>query len=102
MPNEVGLNLPTEFHLGQNYPNPFNPTTTIRVALPEAAEWTLSVYDAAGRLVRRFDGSTGGATFVEVNWDGRDNHGMPVSSGMYLYRARAGGFTDVKKMLLLK
>ena len=95
-------NAPTQFELHQNAPNPFNPATTIRIALPAATEWDVNVYDVAGRLVKRFEGQAGGAQYVDVRWDGTDNNGSPVSSGVYLYRVRAGHWVDVKKMVLLK
>jgi hypothetical protein len=96
------VRVPTEFELGQNRPNPFNPTTRIEVGLPEASDWALSVYNVAGQLVRRFDGSTSGPRYVDVTWDGRDDHGRPLASGVYFYRVTAGRFTAVKKMVLLK
>ena len=93
---------PTHFELHQNAPNPFNPVTTIRIALPQATEWNVSVFDIAGRLVKHFDGQTGGPAYVDVRWDGTDHNGSPVASGVYLYRVRAGHYVDVKKMVLLK
>jgi hypothetical protein len=96
------MNVPTHFELKQNAPNPFNPTTTIRLALPEATPWTVTVYDVQGRLVKEFNGQTAGAAFVDVQWNGLDQRGTPVASGVYLYRVRADHFVDVKKMVLLK
>ncbi|UCH83155.1 MAG: T9SS type A sorting domain-containing protein, partial [Candidatus Latescibacterota bacterium] len=96
------VKLPTKFELGQNYPNPFNPSTRITIAVPEPCAWTLAVYNVAGQLVRRFDGTTGGAAFVDVTWDGRDMHGNPVATGVYLYRVNAGRFAATKKMIFLK
>jgi hypothetical protein len=101
-PADLSANLPDRFQLGQNHPNPFNPTTRITIAVPEAVRWELAVYNVAGQLVRRFEGSTGGAEFVTVEWDGRDARGRPMATGVYLYRVQAGTFTDVKKMVLLK
>jgi hypothetical protein len=99
---EAAPNLPTTFELGQNYPNPFNPSTRITISVPEASSWSLGVFNVRGQLVRRFDGATNGAAFVNVAWDGRDAHGNPVATGVYLYRVRAGKFTDTKKMIFLK
>jgi hypothetical protein len=93
---------PTQFELRQNAPNPFNPATSIRLAIPKATSWSLAIYDVRGRLVRSFDGTTGGPQFVDVRWDGTDNRGAPVSSGVYFYRVNAADFRDVKKMVLLK
>ncbi len=99
---DLSANVPDKYELGQNHPNPFNPTTRITIAVPEAVRWNLAVYNIAGQLVRRFEGSTGGAEFVTVEWDGRDSRGQSLATGVYLYRVQAGTFTDVKKMVLLK
>jgi hypothetical protein len=96
------MSAPTKFELKQNAPNPFNPITTIRLALPEAAPWTITVYDIQGKLVKRFNGHTSGPAFVDVQWNGTDEHGSPVASGVYLYRVHADNYVDVKKMVLLK
>jgi len=101
-PVEANANLPKWFDLGQNHPNPFNPSTRITIAVPEAVRWNLTVYNVAGQLVRRFEGSTSGAEYITVEWDGRDTRGQPLATGLYLYRVQAGTFTDVKKMILLK
>jgi hypothetical protein len=99
---EAISNLPKQFQLDQNYPNPFNPNTRIILGVPEAASWSLAIYDVTGRLIKKFDGSTGGPRFVTIEWDGTNQSGIPVASGVYLYRANAGDFTAVKKMILLK
>ncbi len=88
--------LPADFELSQNYPNPFNPTTTIQFGLPQASEWTLDVFNILGQRVDSFKGESDGG-WVTVNWDA-----SRYASGVYLYRLRAGDFTDSKKMLLLK
>ena len=88
--------------LRQNYPNPFNPETAIAFVLPEKRRVTLSVYTPEGKLVRTLlDGiAEGGVT--EVPWDGRDDNGRALSSGVYFYRLRTGKQTIAKKMILLK
>jgi len=93
--------LPTGFALNQNYPNPFNPTTTISFRLPQPTEWRLGIFNITGSLVREYRGSseTGAVT---VEWDGRSTDGLPVASGVYLYRLEAANFSDSKKMILLK
>jgi probable HAF family extracellular repeat protein len=93
--------VPAAFELGQNVPNPFNPQTTIRLSLPVASAYTLSIYDIAGRLIRTYAGSAG-ATTVAITWDGTDETGNHVSSGLYFYTARAGSFAETKRMVLLK
>ncbi|HKW13619.1 MAG TPA: PA domain-containing protein [Candidatus Krumholzibacteria bacterium] len=88
--------------LDQNVPNPFNPETTIRFSLPSSERVTLNVYSASGALVRTLvDGvqATGSHSFT---WNGVDNRGNAVSSGVYFYRLTAGKFNDTRKMVLLK
>jgi len=93
--------LPSTASLAPNYPNPFNPATTIRYALPEASRVTLAVYDIMGREVRRWDLQEEPG-YKQVVWDGRDHAGQPIPSGIYIYRLDLGGFSQSKKMLLLR
>ncbi|MCX6833851.1 MAG: T9SS type A sorting domain-containing protein [candidate division Zixibacteria bacterium] len=95
-------NLPLEFALHANYPNPFNPTTTIRYDLPEQADVRIAVYNVVGQVVRTLVNRPVSAGQYETVWDGRDDSGRQVSSGVYLYRMTAGDFTQSRKMLLLK
>jgi hypothetical protein len=88
--------------LSQNQPNPFNPTTTIRFVLPAREDVTLVIYDANGQLVRTLVNEVRGYGAHEVTWDGRDDAGATVGSGVYFYRLRAGKLTESKKMVLLK
>jgi hypothetical protein len=88
--------------LDQNVPNPFNPTTTISFTLPQRELVTLSIYDAAGTLVRTLVNEVRGYGKNEVTWDGRDNAGATVGSGVYFYRLTAGKFSESKKMVMLK
>jgi hypothetical protein len=88
--------------LEQNYPNPFNPTTTITFGLPAEGMVELVVYDLEGRLVRRLAHGPMTAGLKEVSWDGRDDGGNAVGSGVYLYQLKAGTRTLAKKMVLLK
>ena len=94
--------LPTEYALDQNYPNPFNPSTTIRYALPEESKVTLVIYDILGREVIELVSETQPAGKHQVVWQGQNAFGQPVASGIYIYRYSAGGYTDMKKMLLLR
>ncbi|MBD3402218.1 T9SS type A sorting domain-containing protein [candidate division GN15 bacterium] len=96
------LSLPGTFALAQNYPNPFNPTTTISFSLPEQAQVTLCVFNVLGQEVRRLIDATLPAGEHQVEWRARDDRGRELSSGVYLYRLEAGGFSDVKKMLLVR
>jgi hypothetical protein len=88
---------PVTYQMLQNYPNPFNPITTISFALPTAAQVTLVVYDILGRQVATVAEGWMGAGIHKVNFDGSG-----LSSGIYFYRLQAGGFTAVKKLVLLK
>ena len=95
--------LPTAFALADNYPNPFNPTTTIKYALPQAADVELTVYNVVGQPVRTLVAEYQSAGRYAVEWDATNDSGHSLSSGMYFYRLEAGGeFREVKKMLLLK
>jgi len=94
--------VPVEFALNQNYPNPFNPSTTIYFALPEKGDVTLEVYDLLGSEVRTLATGHHEAGYYRVEWDGTNNSGRFVTSGVYLYRLTAQGFVSTKKMILVK
>ncbi len=94
--------LPTEFALYQNFPNPFNPSTTIKYDLKENANVVLKVYNVLGQEVRTLVNAKQTAGFQKVVWDGRDNNGVPVASGVYIYRIQANDFIRTMKMVLLK
>ena len=94
---------PEVFALANNYPNPFNPATTIKYALPQAADVELTVYNVVGQVVRTLVAEHQSAGRYVVEWDATNDSGHNLSSGMYFYRLEAGGeFREVKKMLLLK
>ncbi|RKX26564.1 MAG: hypothetical protein DRP45_03270 [Candidatus Zixiibacteriota bacterium] len=99
-PDEVSL--PLGFVLHQNYPNPFNPSTVISFDLPEPSNVLLTVFNVLGQTVATpVNGSiTAGPHTVE--WDGRNTNGSAVAGGVYFYRLITDGFSDVKKMILLK
>ncbi len=93
---------PKVFTLHQNAPNPFNPATAISFSLLENRNTSLIVYDTLGRTVRTLaSGPLPAGTHV-VRWDGRDDTGAPVSSGVYLYRLDAGGVADTRRMTLVR
>jgi hypothetical protein len=101
-PLSSGEALPESFVLSQNYPNPFNPTTEIHFSIPEAAPVRLEVYNITGQKVATLvDGNLGAGTHT-AHWNAADDNNRPVASGIYLYRLQAGGWTDTKKMILLK
>jgi len=95
-------NLPAEFALSQNVPNPFNPTTIVAYALPKDAQVNLDVYNVLGQHVKTLVNEMQRAGRQTVTWDGTDNSGSSVASGVYFYKLRAGDFTDTKKMVMLK
>ena len=104
---EQNLELPEEFMLHGNYPNPFNPGTTIRYALPKNAKVSIKVYDITGKLVNVLESGQKHAGEHAVRWDGLNNEGIRVASGIYLYRLEAvspdGVVTTLtNKMTLIK
>ena len=98
----AGTQLPTGFALSQNYPNPFNPETKIEFALPDAATVTLTVYNVLGQVGVTLVNDEFLAGTHQVSWQGRDQQGQAVGSGVYLYRLQAGAETMTRKMMLLK
>jgi hypothetical protein len=100
---EASEGVPTEFSLKQNYPNPFNPSTTIKFGLPTQASVTMEIYNMLGVKVRTLiQGEVMSAGIHQMEWNGKDNAGVSVTSGVYLYRINAGTFQVSKKMMLLK
>lgn len=99
--------LPTVFGLDQNFPNPFNPSTTIRFALPEQSIVSLKVYNLLGQEVATLTEGELPAAFHSVVWNGTNNRGAQVATGIYFYRFEATGvsgqkFSSLKKLILLK
>jgi len=94
--------LPEQFVLSQNYPNPFNPETRIEFALPQASHVTMDIYNVLGKRVRRLVNERLSAGWKVITWDGCDDQGNSVSSGVFFYRMAAGDIAETKKMVLLK
>ncbi|NIW45452.1 MAG: T9SS type A sorting domain-containing protein, partial [Gammaproteobacteria bacterium] len=94
--------IPTEFALDQNFPNPFNPTTTLQYALKENARVKLQIYNVLGQLVKTLIDENQTAGYKEVVWDGTNNQGLKVPSGIYIYRIKANDFVESRKMILMK
>ncbi|MGH7457383.1 MAG: T9SS type A sorting domain-containing protein, partial [bacterium] len=91
------------FVLPQNFPNPFNPATTIRYGLPKAERVTLKIYNLLGEeVVTLMNDELQAAGYHVAIWDGRNKLGEVVGSGVYIYRFRAGSFTSIQKMALVK
>jgi len=105
--NTTGVNshdpvIPETTQLAQNYPNPFNPTTSIAYRLESATRVELRIYNQLGQEIRTLVDDNQPAGTYQVNWDGRNNHGEKVSSGIYLYRLKTSSDVQSRKMLLLK
>ncbi|MCF7805294.1 MAG: T9SS type A sorting domain-containing protein [Candidatus Marinimicrobia bacterium] len=97
-----GKPLPTDYHLAQNYPNPFNPSTVIQYDLPEDTHVRLTVWGLAGQQVKTLVNESQQAARQQIRWDGTDEFGSLVSTGVYLYRLEAGGFMKVRRMVLVR
>jgi hypothetical protein len=102
VPGESQAVLPHGYALYQNYPNPFNPSTVIRFEIPVRANVDIRVLNLLGQRVRTLAAGVRAAGPHEVIWNGRDDRGDPVPSGVYLYRANLGSHIASRKMLLLK
>jgi hypothetical protein len=90
------------YSLDQNVPNPFNPTTTIKYALAADGPVSLAIYDVRGARVRELVNERQRADVYKVVWDGTNDRGQHVSSGMYFYKLVSGKYTQTRKMMLLK
>jgi hypothetical protein len=99
---DVSLALPKELSVSQNYPNPFNATTTIRYSVPQTAKVELAVFNILGQKVRTLVDEELSAGEHTVIWDGRNQNGQTVATGVYFYRLRVGDEVLVKRMSLLK
>jgi hypothetical protein len=96
-------NVPVSFALHQNYPNPFNPSTTLLYDLDAASHVTLEVFNVLGQKVQTLVDDYKEAGYHSVQWDGVDESGAPVATGVYFYRVNAGdNKVETKKMMLLK
>jgi len=101
-------NSPEYFQIYQNYPNPFNPSTTIIYSLQEKSSVEIKIFDLQGREIKSFAIGAQSAGYQRVVWNGTNDRGNPLSSGVYVYRVRASSMGDGKtfaksaKMLLLK
>ncbi|NOZ57870.1 MAG: T9SS type A sorting domain-containing protein [Calditrichaeota bacterium] len=96
------VELPDHFELGQNYPNPFNPTTELRYQVPEATDVRIVVLDATGRLVKTLVSGKITAGQHTARWDGRDENGRVMGSGVYFVKMVAGDYVQIRKMVLVR
>jgi len=100
--SDLSTNVPATFALKQNYPNPFNPTTSIAYDLSEAGIVNLAIYNISGQEVRTLvNGYRSVDSYMEI-WDGTDNQGNMLTSGVYMYKLEVNGFQKTMKMLLIK
>ena len=101
-PNITPAVTPKSYNLAQNFPNPFNPSTTIKYDMKDKGIVTLKVYNVAGQLVRTLANSVKNAGSYTVTWDGKNDRGGAVASGIYFYKMETKDFSQTKKMVMLR
>lgn len=101
VPNEFE-EIPETYNLSQNYPNPFNPETQIQYIIPKENHVRLTIYNSVGQEIRTLVNDFQAAGSHKITWNGVNNFGQKVTSGIYFYRLVAGEFVNIKKMILLK
>jgi hypothetical protein len=94
--------IPIGFALDPNYPNPFNSATTIKYQLPQRARVTLTVYNLAGQEVIRLINEVQDHGVFKASWDGKDQTGIPLASGIYIFQIKADNFVMARKLLLVR
>lgn len=94
--------LPDAFSLSHNYPNPFNPETVIKYTLPEDCHVGLTIYNILGQKVKTLVNQYQNAGYKMVHWNGRDDNGNEVASGVYFYKIETPKYSESKKMVLLR
>lgn len=94
--------IPLTTKLGNNYPNPFNPSTTIQFDLNSSNNVKLEIFNIKGQLIKTLANNFFTAGRHYLNWDGKDNNGNQVSSGIYLYKMQSGDYANIKKMIMMK
>ena len=90
------------FELLQNYPNPFNPSTTITYSLPKPANVKIRIIDILGKIVKTLDQGYQPPGRYHLIWDGKNDQVQQVPSSIYYYQINAEGFSEIRKMILLK
>ena len=100
--NDSDVQSPSSFKLYSNYPNPFNPTTEIGYSIPEDTFVSITIYDVQGRSVQSLVNQNKDVGLHQTNWNGKDEKGISMPAGMYLYTIQTEKFKDTKKMILLK
>ena len=95
-------NLQNSYVLCQNYPNPFNPETTIDYSLPASSNVEIAVFNSIGQKIKTLINKRESAGSHSVNWDATNSAGIKVPTGIYFYSLKAGEFSEMRKMVLLK
>ena len=94
--------MPKNIKLFSNFPNPFNPVTNISYNLSSKGKVKVTIHDMLGRLVTTLIDRSQNAGFNSIVWNGKDRFGRTVGTGVYFYRIKTEGFSDVKRMILMK
>jgi len=97
---QIATPLPKKFALSPNHPNPFNAQTVIEYALPQAGKVRLVIYNTLGQVVRKLIDEPQEAGYKRILWDGTNEHGARVSSGLYFYQVQFGSQRLTGKMIL--
>jgi len=100
--NEDPVTPVTVTALKGNFPNPFNPETTINFDIKEKAPVRIDIFNAKGQLIRTLVDETVNMGHHQITWNGKDNHGNSVASGVYQYRMQAGTYIATRRMMLMK
>ncbi|MFC1725743.1 FISUMP domain-containing protein [candidate division KSB1 bacterium] len=98
----TGYKIPADYSLEHNYPNPFNPATTLKYSIPRTSIVNLKIYNILGQEIKTLINEKQPAGYHSVKWDGTNNNGVKVNSGVYVYRLQTGDFVETKKMVLMK
>jgi hypothetical protein len=99
---ELGNTITTGFKIAQNYPNPFNSATTISYDISKTRHVELTIFNILGQKIETLVNCRQPAGSYQIQWDGQDNAGREVASGIYFYRLKAGEFAQIRKMILMK
>ena len=99
---EANRAVPTKFVLSQNYPNPFNPTTEIRYEVPFRDIVSLNIYNLRGELIRSLMTGIHNPGYYSITWDAKNNQGVDIASGVYIYRLETRNRSVSKKMMLMR
>jgi len=100
--SKLSAETPSEFSLSENYPNPFNPETEISFSLPERTQVSLVIYNMLGEKVKTLVNQTMNAGTYSAHWNGKDESGNSLASGIYFYRLETESFDQTRKMVLMK